>query len=466
MSSGNDSLRNPYYNLHAVRDAKMFFGRQQTLTLLYETIRNRQCLSLVGTRCIGKSSVLECARLPAMQQQCGFDLSRHIFVFVDLRTYSQKTRADFFTSVNQQLRVQVQQKVALTATEGMEQDIFSTYLEQMKEQGFHTVLLMDAFDTVTRNKEFDWNFFGFLKAQVNQAEVSYVTASIKPLSQVCHPDIIGSPFFTIFTTHTLGPLTEDEACALVTVPSSQAGRLFTDDEVEWLLSLAGRHPMFLQQACRIFFEEKRQQENKEVNRKHVLKQIYEQLLPYFTYTWETLEEEKRAQLEREARRKLARNRAMPELSDSALFRSFVRSKAQVTLATLTVEDVKAAIEQLDDLRYLGECPLSLLNVVLQKLQEATAPPSMIERGMAVRDILQTAFKRLRPAGVQKEAALEWRLYNILFYLYFTEHLTRVQLAARLGMTKRHLQREQNRAVEALWDILLEMEKASSDDLGL
>ncbi len=464
MSLPDIPLHNPYYQLHSLRDATMFFGRKQTLILVYETIRNKQCLSLVGARSIGKSSVLECARLLEMQQHYGFDSSKHIFIFLDLRNYNEKTRVDFFLSVNQQLVAQTEKKVALTAPEGMEQDIFSAYLGQIKEQGFHTVLLLDAFDHVTRNKEFDWNFFGFLKAQVNQTEVSYITASIKPLAEVCHPDIVGSPFFTIFTAHTLGPLTEEEARALVRTPSTSAGFPFTEEEVEWLLMLAGRHPMFLQQACRMLFEEKRQYRDRGVDRKYLLRHIYDQLLPYFTHAWETSEEEKRVLLEREARRKLARNRAIPELSGSALFRRFVRSKAEVTLATLTTEDVKEAIEHLDDVRFLGESTLSFLNVVLQKLQSGTASASISERGMIVRSILQAALKRLRPAGMQRDVEIEWRLYNILSYLYFSEHLARAQLAPRLGITKRHLQREQIRAIEALLDILLEMERASIDDL--
>jgi hypothetical protein len=461
-----DIPRNPYYHLHALREPTMFFGRRLTLTLLYEAITNKQCLSLIGTRCIGKSSVLECARLPEVQQQYGFDAIKHIFILLDLRNYNQKTRADFFTSLNQQLITQTQKHFVLTAPEGMEQDIFSAYLEQIKDQGFHAVLLMDAFDHVTRNTEFDWNFFGFLKALVNRTEVSYITASIKPLAEVCHSDIVGSPFFTIFTTHTLGPLTEEEAHELITIPSSRAESPFTAEEVGWVLAMAGRHPMFLQQACRMLFDGKREQGNKEVNRRDLLRQVYEQLLPYFAYTWDTLEEERLDLLEREARRKLVRNRAIPELSESALFRRFVRSKAQVTLATLTIEDVKDAIEHLDDTHYLGESQLSFLNVVHQKLQDRTTSASVIERGMVVRDILQTAVKRMKPSGAQRDAAIEWRLYNILFYLYFVEHLTRAQLAARLGMTKRHLHREQIRAIEALLDILLEMERASIDDLDV
>ncbi len=89
------------------------------------------------------------------------------------------------------------------------EDKFSAILDQVEGQGFYTVLLMDAFDNITRNKEFDADFFGFLRSQAGK--VSYVTASIAPLYEVCHNDIEGSPFFNIFSTHSIEALQLEEA---------------------------------------------------------------------------------------------------------------------------------------------------------------------------------------------------------------------------------------------------------------
>ena len=44
------------------------------------------------------------------------------------------------------------------------EDEFSSILDQIKEQDFFPVLLLDAFDKVTRNEHFDPEFFEFLRA--------------------------------------------------------------------------------------------------------------------------------------------------------------------------------------------------------------------------------------------------------------------------------------------------------------
>ena len=83
---------NPYGHLTAIRDPKLFVGRTHELRRLYASINDQQCISIVGTRRIGKSSVLCCMRLPEMQERYAseYDLSKHILVFVDLGEFVSK----------------------------------------------------------------------------------------------------------------------------------------------------------------------------------------------------------------------------------------------------------------------------------------------------------------------------------------------------------------------------------------
>ncbi len=60
--------------------------------------------------------------------------------------------------------------------------------------------------------------------------------------------------------------------------------------------------------------------------------------------------------------------------------------------------------------------------------------------------------------------LDWRLYNILHYRYFKNHLKNEQIAARLEFTStRQYFRERNKAITALLNILLEMEASLGND---
>src|SRR5436190_2046050 len=110
-------LTNPYYGMNALHDPDMFFGRSHILRRIYSAIANRQCVSLVGSLHLGKSSVLHCLRLPAIQRRFEYNLSRHILVLIDLRAYLRKSAEDFFKEVSRQIIVQSKGRLELSLAE-------------------------------------------------------------------------------------------------------------------------------------------------------------------------------------------------------------------------------------------------------------------------------------------------------------------------------------------------------------
>ncbi len=90
---------NPYFNMTAMSSSSMFFGRTQLLRKFYVAIANRQSVSLVGPRRIGKTSFLQCASLPEVQQPFAFNAGRYLFVYLNLREYLRKTCEDFLLAV-------------------------------------------------------------------------------------------------------------------------------------------------------------------------------------------------------------------------------------------------------------------------------------------------------------------------------------------------------------------------------
>src|SRR5260370_18702892 len=249
------SLPNPSFNLSTVRSSSSFFGRTNLLRRFYAAVANRQSVSLLGPRRIGKSSLLWCASLPEIQARFEFDLHRHIFVPLDLREYLRKTSEDFLHTVSKKIIAHSHSVPNLTLQpEGNDEDAFSHILDQIADQGFFPVLLLDAFDNITRNKNFGPEFLSFLRAHATIGKVSYITASIAPLSEVCHRGIADSPFFNIFYTYTLEALTNEEARELITVPAQKAGIPFTEAEIAWVLKQAGRHPYFIPRRCYFLFE--------------------------------------------------------------------------------------------------------------------------------------------------------------------------------------------------------------------
>ncbi len=454
--------RNPYGQLTAIRSAEMFFGREDSLALLYNALLDRQSMAIIGLRRLGKSSLLTCCCLPEIQQRVGVALNEHLLIFMNLEEHLQRTPEDFFAIVCEQLLQQSQLKLSLETFRGAGSDRFSHLLNLINLQGLHPVLLLDEFDAIVRNPQFNPDFFSFLRAQANAGKVSYVTASLASLDQISHSAIVGSPFFNIFNHHHLGPLTEEAARALITEPAKTAGCPFTESEVQFVLEVAGRHPFHIQRACYFLFQQKSQSSNR-LNFQRLARQIYEDLLPHFTYAWEHLDADKPEKLRREALRKSPQQRKIPELSESALFRKFVRDKTKTTASHLTIEYLRKVLDRLDNFTFLGESHLSNLSII--DGHEQAENLTVAERGLRVYKLLEDALSQLRPSGPHSATSPEGQMHTILQSCYFKrDRRSNKQLASYLGMSERDFYRKRDDAVNALLNILLRMEMAYLDAL--
>jgi hypothetical protein len=448
-------LSNPYFNLAIIRDGEMFFGRTALLMRFYETVASRQSISLLGSRYIGKSSFLWYAAQPETWKRFPFDLSRRIFVFLDLRKFLTKTCEDFFHHVSRKILIQCKKVGLSMQPEGEGQDEFSNLLDQIADQDYFPVLLLDGFDQVTRNKYFGPEFFWFLRSQASMGLVTYITASIKPLYEVCHPDIIGSPFFNIFYPYHLDALMPDEAESLIRQPAERVGLPFTEEEVPLIQRLAGRHPFFIQRVCYVLFQHKR--EHGRVSEQTLKKLASKDLQPHFQNIWNELTETQHQQLQDEAQQKGNQLRLLAEMSESALFRQFVRDTCEARLFRLTLDELEDALEKIENSSELGATNLRLMKVVTRRL-EPDSVISTTQKGVIIREVLNEALECLRGGGMRSESAPDWKHYNILLYRYFKRRFKNTQIAARLQITSmRQFYRERIKALELLLDALLEME---------
>lgn len=454
--------RNPYSHMTPIRIAKMFFGRGEAAEYLCNAIIDRQSVAIIGPRRIGKSSLLACIGLPEIQQRVGWDLSQCLLIYLDLEEHLQRTPDSFFTFVCEQLSQQSREKLHLDIHQESGADRFSQLLGEMQSQGVHPVLVLDEFDSIVRNQQFNPDFFSFLRAQANAGKVSYITASFATLDRICHSGIVGSPFFNIFSHHNLGPLTKDAALDLITVPSSEAGCVFTEVEVQFVLEQAGCHPFFIQRMCYFLFKNK-SQSSALFDLKKIIGQVYDELLPHFAYVWDHFDAEQHDQLKREVVQG-STQRKMPELSESALFRTFVRTKAKLAYSELNFEIFHSLLSKLDNPILLGECQLSNLNIILR--QDWAGTLTVVEKGMRVQKLLQDALIRLRPTTPSSNVTPEWQVYNLLNNSYFKKgRRSNQQLAGYLGMSERDFYRKRTDAINALLNVVLKMEQEYIDQMG-
>ncbi len=277
-------------------------------------------------------------------------------------------------------------------SDGRGEDEFSSILDQIEEQGFFPVLLLDAFDKVTLNEHFDLAFFEFLRALATAGLVSYVTASIAPLSEICHSGIAGSPFFNIFYTYHLEAFTPEEAQMLISDPAQQCGLAFSNQEIALVLKWAGHHPFFIQRICYLFWEEKRS--GHKIDVKQLKERVYQELLPVFEEIWKSLSEAQQKLLQDEARQKEHQQRQFPELSESSIFRLFVRRICRITFFELTTGELEDALKKMNNLAALGETNLRLMKLVAARLKNQHTS-TIADKGSAIREVLNEALQRLR-----------------------------------------------------------------------
>ncbi len=451
----NAQTTNPYYDYDAVRDASMFFGRKHELRMLFNAIEKRQCFSIVGSRHVGKSSLLKFLGNMEIQQRCGYDLRDRIFILTDWREYPQKTREDFFRSVCEQVIFQCRPSVALQSPPEhlCGEDRFKKLLEDICDAGFRPVLLMDVFDRVTKNPHFNPDFFSFLRALAGIYDlISYVTASIKPLYEVCHSeDVASSPFFNIFQTCVLSSLTLEETHELITVPVKQAGLEFTPEEVKWVIALAGCHPFYVQVTSRCLFEEKVRQNGKKVDLNLVQERVYHELEPHFVNTWNDLSDDQKESLKSELTQSVPERRKMSELSECSLFRKKVRE----FVPDLSLKDLKDVLDNMEDNDFLENSRLAEMYYITLRVK---ANPQA-KKAVLVRELLKAGLEQMRAGKIRSDSAPEWRLYNILWYHYFQYHLANARTAARIGIgSMRQFYREQDRALQALLKEILDLEQ--------
>jgi hypothetical protein len=462
----NPQMPNPFYDYDAVSNLFMFFGRERELQIVYQAILKHQSVSIVGSRHIGKSALLKFLGNAEIQQRYGYAFPQFLFVYTDWRAYLHKKREDFFHQLCAQIVAQSQEKLALQLSPYAGEDRLLKLLEDIQSAGFYLVLLMDAFDQVTSNPEFDARFFSFLRslAGVNNL-ISYVTATRKSLHLVCHSaEVAGSPFFNSFLPCALGAFTPAEARALIASPAEQAHYPFTPAEIEWIFEQAGPHPFFLQVACRHLFTEKSRQAPSTIPLIHVQRLIYEELLPHFDHLWGELEENEREQLRQEMFQHAHFPQPLLELSGSLLFRKRMRSLSQDDLIRLSEEDIREALERLDDTEFLAQSQLGKLQCIALQIGESPDGPAN-KRGMLVRDLLKKAFEQTRPGDIRNDSALEWRLYNIFWYRYFKHRLPNPTIAARLNISVRQFYREREKALHGLLKEVLDIESHLLDRLS-
>ena len=287
-SGSRTTPRNPYLKRVMIKHRDDFFGRGQEIKRIYARLNASPpgSISIVGDRKIGKSSLLNFIYARANRQQYMEQPDRTVMVFLDLQQEKGMSMEAFVRALigiaNFELRGQLDVSDCAFTLDGVKDMI-----ERLDEAGYRLAILLDEFEAVTTNPNFNLEFFSFLRFLANHYNVSYVTSSARDLQVLCHTkEISDSPFFNIFSTMRLSVFQQAEAEELIRLPSERVGKPL-GDHVDPILDMAGLFPFFIQIACSHAIEYLDEHpEAQTLDAREVRRRFYEEAKLHYRYIWD------------------------------------------------------------------------------------------------------------------------------------------------------------------------------------
>jgi hypothetical protein len=249
------ALTNPFFHRGPIRDRSYFVGRKRELEQALSLLGNGQCVALVGQRRIGKTSLLFHLADPEIMAQYQLNPAEHLFVYIDCGGLAGLDPSGLYRVLLEEISDVLADKVTSLQTLEMPDSTqpityraFERTMRALTRQGWKPIILLDEFERMSLNPQLDPDFFSGLRALTARYPLAYVTASKRPLLELTYADasILSSPFFNIFASIRLRLLSEEEAHDLLTGLAARAQVSFASPTLDFILELAGPHPLFLQ----------------------------------------------------------------------------------------------------------------------------------------------------------------------------------------------------------------------------
>jgi len=246
---------NPFFHRGPVHDPAYFFGRQQETSQILSLLGNGQSIALVGQRRMGKTSLLFHLAAPEVFAQHDLSSAQHLFIYLDCGALAGLDQPALHRLLLEEISEVLVERGANPGPPALPDEAnsltyraFERALREVTRQGWKLILLLDEFERLSRNPHLDPDFFSGLRALTARYPIAYVTASRQPLLELTYADAsaLSSPFFNIFASLRLSLFTEDEARDLLTTLAARGGLAFDPPLLDFLLDLAGPHPLFLQ----------------------------------------------------------------------------------------------------------------------------------------------------------------------------------------------------------------------------
>jgi tRNA A-37 threonylcarbamoyl transferase component Bud32 len=285
-------MNNPYVSRGPVQQPEMFYDRDHDLAEIAAFLRGNQSISIVGPRKIGKTSLLFHLMRPATLARLGLE-DRYLFVYLDCEVLGEGPAQAIFGQFALEMRAALEDRqlppepIVESAGAKPSRLAFEAAVRQLNRRGLRVVLILDEFERLSANAQLDVNFFNALRSAAGRYQLAYITASARPLIQLTYSgrsqEVLSSPFFNIFAPLFLGLMLAEDARRLIHEPAARAGAPLPSEAQDFVLSLAGGHPLALQIACFHALDHPADPETIE-------REAMRELSAHFEYYWRNLSE--------------------------------------------------------------------------------------------------------------------------------------------------------------------------------
>lgn len=294
-------LNNPYTFGVPVRGEDKFFGREQELNDIFNTLNNvprgqKQDIVILGPRRIGKSSLLY--RLDGL-------LTTHenfVSVYIDIQKINPKEPEVLFFKLLREIRLRYKRAKLLDQLPEFEtlNDenipnnlrflIFDEDVTRLNDtiaaQNLPRLILM--LDEVEVLLDFgDKGILGWFRGIIQSLlYATFIVAGSDRLYTLTQD--YGSPFYNIFKTIELYPLSSDAAKRLLETPAKEIGMQISEQQRDKILRYAGNNPYFIQAIAHYLVEELNLHTRDSVfdeDIESVLEKSVDKLSAQFAYFW-------------------------------------------------------------------------------------------------------------------------------------------------------------------------------------
>jgi hypothetical protein len=243
MSEG----QNPFHWRGMVTDPDAFIGRDRETTGIYTRLRTLSCVSLVGERRIGKSSLLYQTWRHA-QERLG---SACRPIFADLLSAKHHTLDGLLETILK--GVTGEEKPVPKGSPAEKLAAFEEAVRKSRAWGGQPVVFLDEFEALgSRIEQFGDDLLESWRSLANDGQMAFVATSARPLDEITQESGFTSSFYNVFAQMRIEEFTNQEAKAFAD-RAVKVGKLETGDAV-FIQRVGGQHPLRLQVAAWHVFE--------------------------------------------------------------------------------------------------------------------------------------------------------------------------------------------------------------------